>query len=147
MARNTIGVVFFDVFFVFVHSVMINSLMNELSSFGAISFTGIDSSFSLKNSLSKATFCSVFFLVLFSCPSINSSTEVISANLEYRLKKTPWFAFCLLKSSVKGGKTDTFFVKPYPMPIEATFFLSWVIYLLLFFKAVSCLPSIVSLLS
>ena len=68
---------------------MINSLMNELSSCGGISSTGLDSSFSLKNFLSKATFCSAFLLVfLFSCPSINSYTEVISANLEF-LEKGP----------------------------------------------------------
>ena len=37
----------------------------------------------VNGSLSKATFCSAFFSVLlFSCLSINSSTEVISANLE-----------------------------------------------------------------
>ena len=61
---------------------MINLLMNQLSYCGGISSTGLDSSFSLKHSLSKATFCSVFLVLLFSCPSINSSAQVISANLE-----------------------------------------------------------------
>ena len=37
----------------------------------------------IKNSLNKAIFCSVFFLVFsFSCPWGNSSSETLSANLE-----------------------------------------------------------------
>ena len=43
----------------------------------------LDSPFIIKNSLNKAIFCSVFFLVFsFSCPSGNSSSETLSANLE-----------------------------------------------------------------
>ena len=43
----------------------------------------LDSPFVIKNSLNKAIFCSVFFLVFsFSCPSGNSSSETLSANLE-----------------------------------------------------------------
>ena len=37
----------------------------------------------IKNSLNRAIFCSVFFLVFsFSCPSGNSSSDTLSANLE-----------------------------------------------------------------
>ena len=43
----------------------------------------LDSPFIIKNSLNRAIFCSVFFLVFsFSCPSGNSSNETLSANLE-----------------------------------------------------------------
>ena len=43
----------------------------------------LDSPFIIKNSLNRAIFCSVFFLVFsFSCPSGNSSSETLSANLE-----------------------------------------------------------------
>ena len=43
----------------------------------------LDSPFILKNSLNKEIFCSVFSLVFsFSCPSGNSSSETLSANLE-----------------------------------------------------------------
>ena len=62
---------------------MINSLMYAFSSFGAISSISLDSFSSVRNSLSKATLCSVFFFVFsFSWSSINCSTETMSANLE-----------------------------------------------------------------
>ena len=55
----------------------------ELSSFGRISSIFLVSFLGVRNSLSKAIFCWVFFLEFsFSWWSINCSTEFMSANLE-----------------------------------------------------------------
>ena len=55
-------------------------MINSSRGFLPITF---DSSFIIKNSLNRAIFCSVFFLVFsFSCPSGNSSSDTLSANLE-----------------------------------------------------------------
>ena len=53
-----------------------------MNSCEGISSTALDSPFMAKNSFSRAIFCSVFSSgASFSCPSINSSTKTISANL------------------------------------------------------------------
>ena len=45
------------------------------------------------------------FLVLRKIPLRKFHLQTLNCS-----KKTPWFTFCLVKPSVKGGKTDTIFV-------------------------------------
>ena len=73
--------------------------MNELSSSGGISSTALNLPLSVKNSSSRVMFCSVFFLVFsFSCPSMNSSTETVSASLEVAEDDAITFLFFLVKA-------------------------------------------------
>ena len=75
--------------------------MNELTSSGEISSTALASPFSVKISFCGAIFCSVFSLVFsFSYPSMNSSTETISENLEV----AEYDAITLLFSLVKADR-------------------------------------------
>ena len=92
--------------------VVMNSRMNELSSSGEISSTALDSPFSIKNYFWRAIFCSVFSLGFpFSCPSMNSSTETIFANLEVAEDDAITLLFFLVDRSRQGkaGKPIRFF--------------------------------------
>jgi len=94
---------------------MVNSPMCAFSSFGGISSISLDSFLDVRNSLSKATFCWVFFLVFsFSWSSINRSTELMSANLEAMIlgRQVTLQTFTLNYFAWpprKAGKTDTIF--------------------------------------
>ena len=92
-----------------------NSLMNDLSSSEEISSTALDSPFSIKNSFCRARiFFSVFSLVFSSFfPSINSSTETISANLEVDQDDAIISLFSLVKvgRERRENRYDFFFTR------------------------------------